>query len=224
MASIDTMSGPTALSDGTGLKQSAHYQIPLSRAGAWSFTSYFNASPGAEHPALSGMVTTDQVATYFRGTTLLNPAASMNSVQTDYDPTRDAAGNISLKVDLVGDKYGMEWGLMVTAGLRTDTTATIGAFVDDNGAGTTFGAQAYWQLVAFTGTSVTIDINHCTTSGGSYTNLMNSGAQTGIGAGRMSVANTTTVNRYLEITTVGTFTLATFAVQFCRNKIAGQVF
>jgi hypothetical protein len=219
--------GPAAL-DVTGIKYSANQRIGGLRVGDMQFTSFFHTNDGTGQAdafdALSQLPRSDVIASYFRGTTLLNPCASMNARQLNYDPTRDNTGNLTFAVELQSDGYGLEWGVQLTAGLRTDTAATVGAYVDDNGAGTTFGAQAYWQLIAFTGTSVTINIEHSTSSGSGYAALMNSGAQTGIGAGRMSVSNTTTVDRYLEVTTTGTFTNAVFAVHWTRNLAAGQVF
>lgn len=177
-----------------------------------------------EHDALAPLPRGDVVASYFRGATLLNPCASCNGRQIGYDPTRGTDGSLTMAVDIQSDGFGLEWGVQLTPGLRTDTAATTGAFIDDNAAGTAFGAQAYWQLVAFTGTSVTININHATTSGGSYTTLLTTGALTAAGSGRLATVNTATVNRYLEVTTVGTFTVATFAVHWTRNLLAGQVF
>lgn len=179
----------------------------------WTWTTQ-----GTEHDALSSLPRTDTIASYFRGTTLLNPTASVNGVQLNYDPTRDATGNLTLKVEVQSDKYGLEWGKMLTAGLRTDTTGTTGTFVDDNGAGTALGAQAYLQLVEFAGTSIDVKIEHCTTSGGTYASLIDFGSQTAVGAVRG--AATGTVNRYLEVITSGTFTYARLAVAWTRNLTA----
>src|SRR6266536_2327468 len=46
----------------------------------------------------------------FTGSSIGQPAASMVSKQTNYDPTRDANGNISLKVDWMANSFGLEWG------------------------------------------------------------------------------------------------------------------
>jgi hypothetical protein len=229
VSSLSSISGSMAPIDVTAIKQSANSRIGGVRTGDMQFSSFFQTNDGTgqgfEHEALSTLPRGDVIASYFRGTTLLNPCASMKAIQLNYDPTRDNAGNLTMAVECQSDGFGLEWGVMLTAGLRTDTTATTGAFADDNGAATAFGGQAYWQLVSFTGTSVTININHCATSGGSYTSLLTSGAQTAIGAGRLATANNaTTVNRYLEVTTVGTFTSAVFAVHWTRNLLAGQVF
>lgn len=187
--------------------------LTFSAAPTWTWTAV-----GTEHDALSPLPRTDVIASYLQGTTLLNPAFSVSGVQLNYDPTRDTSGNLTVKCEVEGDQFGGEWGKQVTAGLRTDTTGTTGAFVDDNGAGTTFGATAYFHLVDFVGTSVTIKVRSATTSGGTYSDLISSGALTAIGGVRVSAAGT--VNRYLEIVTSGTFTYATFAVTFVRYPVA----
>lgn len=228
VSALSSISGSMAPIDVTGIKKSANERIGGLRTGDMQFTSFFHTNDtvgqGFAYDALSLLPRTDVIGSYFRGTALLNPCASMNARQLNYDPTRDNSGNLMFAVELQSDGYGLEWGVQLTAGLRDDTAATAGAFVDDNGAASAFGAQMYWQLIAFTGTSVTIDVNHCATSGGSYTTLLTSGAQTAIGAGRVVTSNATTVDRYLEVTTVGTFTSAVFAVHWTRNLVAGQVF
>lgn len=223
VGSVDQMSGGPALLDVTGIKSSANERIGGLRSGDWQFTSFWNSASGHEHPALSPLPTSDVIACYLNGTTLQNVAAAINAKQIGYDPTRGADGSLTLKVELQSNGYGMEWGEQLTAGLRTDTTATTGSAVDDL-AGTSYGAQAYLQLAAFSGTSVDVTVTHCTTSGGTYSSLLDFGAQTGIGAWRTSVSNSTTVDRYLKVNTAGTFSAATFAVVFCRNQTAGVTF
>lgn len=221
VASLEQIGGGPAAGDVTAIKSSAHERIGLHRDGGMQFSSRFNTSAGAEHPALSTLPRTDVVATYFRGTTLLNPAAGCIGKQIDYNGSRATNGDLTIKVQVQANGFGLEWGKQITAGLRTDTTATTGAAVDDNGAGTSFGGQAYIVVTAFSGTSVTVDIQSATTSGGSYaTTGLTSSAFTAIGAQRLSVANTTTINRFLKVVTTGTFTSATFAVLFVRNASA----
>jgi len=181
---------------------------------------------GSEHSALIRFPTTDQIATYFRGTSMGGVAAAINSKQTDYDFTRDNTGNLTAKVDLAGNSFGMEWGEQLTVGIRTDTSATAGP-VQDDGASSAFGAQAYLQLIALVGTNIDVAIQHATTSGGSYSNIIDFGSIATASvptAVRAAVANTTTINEFLKVTTTGTFSFAQFAVVFCRNPIAGIVF
>jgi hypothetical protein len=179
---------------------------------------------GQEHNALSSLPRTDTIATYLRGNALGNPAACCNGVQINYDGTRDNTGNLSMQCQITADKYGVEWGYQLTSGLRVDTTATVGAFYTDTGS-TAFGAQAYLQLTALVGTSVDVSITHATTSGGTYSTLMDFGAiSTAVGFGRQSVSNSTTVNQFLKVVTTGTFSYAQFSVVLVRNAVAGQVF
>jgi hypothetical protein len=165
----------------------------------------------------------DDSAMYFRGTALGSAAAMCVAKQANYDPTRDTKGGITAKIDIDANGFGMEWGKTMTPGLRTDNGPTTGAFFD-LGAGSTFGAQAYLQLVELVGTNVDVSITHCTTSGGAFTSLIDFGSQTAIGAFRQSVSNVTTVNEFIKIVTAGTFTQAIFAVALVQNPIAGQVF
>lgn len=224
VASVDQISGPQTTFDVTAINKSAHERIGGLRDGSMQFTSFMNNSAGQEHAILKTLPRTDTIATYLRGTTLGNPAACVNGKQIDYAPTRDNSGNLTLKVDVQANGFGLEWGKQLTAGLRTDSTATTGAFFDDTAA-SSFGGQVYFQLTAFAGTSVTIDIQSATTSGGSYTTTgLTSSALTAVGSQRVAVVNTTTINRFLKVVTTGTFSNAVFAVVFVRNPLAGIVF
>lgn len=179
---------------------------------------------GTEHNALKTPIPSgDLVAMYARGSAIGNASACMISKQTNYDPTRDNTGGLTLKVDLVSNAFGLEWGTLLTPGLRTDTAPTVGAFVDQ-GAASNFGAQAYLEIIDLVGTNVDVSITHCATSGGSYTSLMDFGSQTGIGGFRQSVSNVTTVNEFIKVVTTGTFSVATFVVAMIRNPVAGVVF
>lgn len=227
VASLDQVSGGPALLDVTGIKQSANARIGGLRNGDLQFTSYLDITQGSPPYWVDNLHTlprTDVIAMYFRGTTLQNPAMCINGKQINYDPTRDNTGGLTLRTEIQSDGFGLEWGEMLTAGLRTDTVATTGPAITDAGA-TSFGGQAYFMVTAFTGTSVTIDIQSSTTSGGTYaTTGLTSSAFTAIGAQRVAVSNTTTINQFLKVVTTGTFSNAVFAVVFVRNPIAGVVF
>lgn len=187
-------------------------------------TSWVWIAQPAEHQGLAPQPNTDMVACYFRGTAIGNPAAGMVCKQLDYDPTRATDGTLTMKVDLQSNGFGMEWGTQLTPGIRIDLAATVGAFIDQ-GAGSAFGAQAYFELLDFVGTSVTIDIQSATTSGGSYTTTgLTTTAMTALGAQRLATANNLTINEFIKVITTGTFTYAAFAVMMNRNAAAGQVF
>ena len=233
IGSVDMISSPLAPLDVTAIKKTANERIGGIRAGDIQFTSFFEyggiGNPTFEHDVLSMLPRTDTVATYFRGTTQLNPSACCIGKQINYDGTRDNSGGLTMKTEVQSNGYGLEWGKMLTAGLRTDTTGTISASIDDYGsAGLSYGGQAYFQVLSVTGTSVTIDIQSCATSGVSYitTGLTSSAVTHAVAptSQRVAVANTTAIARYLKVVTTGTFTNAVFAVMFVRNLSAGIVF
>jgi hypothetical protein len=80
------------------------------------------------------------------------------------------------------------------------------------------------HLIELVGTNVQVTITHATTSGGSYTTLIDFGSQTAIEGYRQATLNTVTVNQFLKVVTAGTFTQAIFAVNFVQNPVAGVVF
>jgi hypothetical protein len=178
---------------------------------------------GGIHNVLAPMPSADIVISYLRGTDMGNPAACINAKETNYNPTRDASANLTIKVDAVANSYGLEWGIQLTNGLRFDIAPTTGPY-QDTGPGNAFGCQAYLQIVELVGTNIDVSITHATTSGGSYSTLLDFGSQTAIGGFRQSVSNTTTVNEFMKVATAGTFTFAAFAVVIVRNPIAGIVF
>ena len=220
VGSLDQISGGPALLDVTPLNKSAHVRIGGLRTGDLQFTSYFDAVAGAEHPVLSALPRTDVIATYARGTTIGNPAACILGKQINYDPTRDNTGALTVKTEIQSNAYGLEWGTQLTAGLRTDGSATTGPAFDNTAAGI-FGGQVYFQLVSFTGTSVTIDVQSATTSGGSYaTTGLTSAALTAVGSSRVAVTSAATINEFFKVITTGTFSNAVFSVVVVINKTA----
>jgi len=215
--------GPSPL-DVTDITQSAHSRIGGLRDGGLGASAFFDAANA--HLVLNGLPTADAAVSYLLNTTIGGPAACCVAKQIGYDPTRGADGSLLLKTQFDANGFGLEWGEQLTAGLRTDTTATAGPFTDD-GSSSAFGAQAYLHVTSFAGTSVTVAVQHATTSGGSYSNITGL-AFTAVTAApawqRLATSNSLTVNEFVKVTTTGTFTNAVFSVVFVRNKLAGQVF
>lgn len=250
---------------------------------------------GAEHSALAPLPRTDAIATYARGTAIGNPAACIFGRQLNYDGTRDNKGNLTFQAEIDSDGFGMEWGVLLTPGLRTDTTATNGVALD-GGAGfvtpgvplsntpvtntsplpasvvisagtltavlvngiqvgtgdgtyivpsgqtiaitysvaptwvwtlqTTFGAQAYLQLLDIVGTSVDVAVQG-SPDNATWTTIasLDFGAlSTSPQALRLASANNVAIARYLRAITSGVFSYAIFAVAINRNPIAGVTF
>lgn len=212
--------GGPALLEVTDITQSAKSRLGGLRDGGMEFTSYHDPAAGQSHAAFSSLPRTDVIATYLRGQAIGNPAACCNAKQLNYDPTRAAAGELTFKITGDGDGYGLEWGIQLTAGVRTDTTATNGASYD-TGASAAFGAQAYLQAVAVTGTSYTVTIQDSAdnSSWANVTGLSFAAVSSVPQAQRISIANNATVRRYVRAITTGTFTVATFQVTLVKNTL-----
>lgn len=220
--SLGKISGGPALIDVTSINESAYERLGGIRNGGIDWVSYFN--PTNAHVALSPLPTADVICTYARGTTLGNPAACMVAKQINYDPTRAANGSLTFAVATESNGFGLEWGVQLTAGLRTDTAATNGTGVDQTTVSTSFGFQAYLQVTALTGTDVTVkiqdsadNVTFADLAGGGFTQVTAAPATQ-----RIAVGGTATVRRYVRAvtTTVGGFTSATFSVVLVRNTVA----
>lgn len=226
---LGRIGGGPALLNMTGINKSAYERQGGLRDGAFEMVTFFNhvAVTGGTHEKLSALPRTDVIMTYGRGTNLGDPAASLVGKQVNYDPTRGDDGMLTFAVSAQPNGYGIEWGVQLTAGVRTDTAATQGTSVDTAQA-LSFGGQAYLQAFAFTGTDATVKIQD---SADNSTFADVSGlAFTQITAGptseRIAISNTSTIRRYVRAvtTTTGGFTSLAFAVNLIKNEIAGVTF
>lgn len=221
--SLGKISGGPAMLDVTDITQSAHSRLGGLRTGEIDFTSYFDPATGFEHDALSGLPRTDVHVLYCRGTTQGNPGAAMVAKQIGYDGKRAKDGSFTFDVTAQSNGYGLEWGTLLTAGIRTDTTGTNGTAWDQTTASTSFGWQAYAQVFSVAGTSVTLTIQD-SANNSTWANLSGA-AFTAVNAGsrgfqRLAGGSTDTVRRYLRVVSSGTFSSASFAVLFVRNTVA----
>lgn len=219
-----SVSSPTAVHDVTPITKSAMERIYGQRDGQMNVTAFFNPATDRAHERFSALPTTDQLQTVCIGTTLGNAAVSMIGKQLNYDGTRAQDGMFTFASQGVGNGYGLEWGRQLTAGKRTDTTATNGSSVDLGSASPgAFGLQAYLHVFAFTGTSVTVKIQESSDngSGDAWADVVGGGftAATGVTFQRIATA-AINVERYLRVVTTGTFTEAVFAVMANRNPVA----
>lgn len=224
IGSVQRIAGGPAALDLTDITQSAYDREGGIRNGGIDFTSYFDKATGKAHPVLSALPRADTLVTYGRGALIGSWAASCVALQIDYAGTRANDGSFTFNVSTQSDGYGLEWGQQLTAGERTDTSATNGASLD-GGASSSFGAQFYLHVTGFTGTLVTVKIQDSADnsawldlSGAAFT------AATAVGWQRIAIANNATVRRYLRAVTTGTFSSATFVVNAVRNDVAGVTF
>lgn len=226
IGSLSSIHGGMATLDVTDITQSAVERIGGIRDGGIAFSSWMNDSAGRAHLTLRALPTADVVVSYLRGTAIGSPMCSCVAKQVGYDPTRAADGALSYTTDAQANAYGIEWGEQLTAGIRSDTTATSPATGLDTVASASFGLQAYLHVFSFTGTSVTVTLQDSADNAtfAAIGGGVSFAAATAVGAQRLVTSNTQTVRRYVRAITTGTFTQASFAVQLTKNTVAGQVF
>lgn len=209
--------GPAAL-DVTGIDKGGYERLGGIREGAIEWSSWFN--PTGAHPVLSALPTADTHLAWLTGTTLGDPAVAMIAKQVDYGPQRGQDASLTVSVAAISNGYGLEWGNTLTAGLRTDTTATSPATGIDTTASASFGGQAYLQVTAFTGTSVVVSIQDsadnstfAAVSGFAFTSVTSAPATE-----RLQLGATATLRRYLRVITTGTFTNLSLVVVVVKNQ------
>ncbi|MFJ3923012.1 hypothetical protein [Streptomyces sp. NPDC090022] len=215
--------GPAAL-ELTGIDKAAFERIGGLRDGRIDYTAFFNPATDRAHDRLSLLPTSDVIISYFRGTTLGGASANLVAKQLNHDGTRADDGAFTFVGSNPGNGFGLEWGTSMTAGKRTDSTATNGTSVDFGTGSTSFGLQAYLHVFAFTGTSVTVKLQESSDNGAgdAWADVTGGGftAATGITSQRIETARNLTVERYLRVVTTGTFSNAVFAVSVNRNDVA----
>lgn len=229
---ISSISAPMTTQDVTSIRDYGNARIGLLHDGSINWGAYWNPTSGgagtAAHEVLRTLPYADRSVTYLRSTVLGAPAASLLTKQIDYNGTRNQDGSFTLTVDSQANAFGMEWGVQLTAGLRTEGAAGNGPAVDLGAApaSTAFGWSAYLQVAALTGTSVTVKVQD-SADGVTFADL--AGGATFAAAGArgaqriQSSSPTATVRRYVRVVSTGTFTNAVYAVNFVRHESLGQV-
>ena len=206
----------------TGIDKSAFERLHLLRDGRLDWSSWFNPAVGAAHAELSTLPTADRIVTYLAGRTAGDWAASMVAKQLNYDPTRNTDGSLTIGLQARANRYGLEWGRELTAGLQVFTGAGNGTAVDFTAVSTAFGLQAYAQVLAITGTQ---DVDIAITDSANGTDFAAIGAGvafptfTGVGAARIQTSRTEVIRRHLRVEITSTFTTATILVAVKRNRI-----
>lgn len=225
-----TIMSPVATLDATDITMSNKARLLGLGDGDIEWVSFFNPALGAVHPTLDTLPTTDRIVTYLNQQAIGNAGASMVAKQLNYDPTRAADGAFTFKVHTqANDQGGLEWGDQLTAGISTITTAGTLASVDYGATiGTTaFGAQAFLQVTAVTGTSGTVAVQHSNDDGAvdPYANVTGLvfNAASAAGAQRAETGRTASIKRYLRASVTGTFTSFSYVLVVTKNLVASRI-
>ena len=178
ISALDSISGTIGLLPGTDITQSATARIIGQRDGSMGFTTYMD--PANSHPVLSALPTTDALMEFRPPPQAIGGAvASLVAKQASYDATRGTDGSLLMKVAGQGNAYALEWGVQLTAGLRTDTTATNGTGLD-GGAGFSTPSVPSSTVAAPNTSSLPATV---VVSGGTVSNVVGNGVSVGSGDG-----------------------------------------
>lgn len=213
---LDAVNGMVALLDVTDITQSAHSRLTGLRDGQLGFTVFMDVANA--HPVLAALPTADTLMQFWVPPMAIgSPVASLVARQVNYDPTRAADGALTMKVEGQGDGFGLEWGVALTAGVRTDATATNGTSLDQGAGFTTPSVPA--SLTPVTNTSplpATVVV-----SGGTVSNVSVNGVSVGTGDGTYTVPAGQPITLTYSAAPTWTWTLQTANGAQCYVQVTG---
>lgn len=216
VSAVDSIGGAQALLDSTDITQSAHSRIAGLRDGSMGFSVFMD--PANAHPVLSALPTSDVLMTYLPPSLAIGTtAANLVAKQVNYDATRGNDGALMMKVEGQGNAFGLEWAVQLTPGVRTDTTATNGASLDQGAGFTTPAVPA--SLASATNTSplpATVVI-----SGGTVSNVAVNGVNVGTGDGTYTVPPGQAIVLTYSAAPTWTWTLQTANGAQCYLQVTG---
>jgi len=223
VGSLENASSPRGTQDVTGIGQSGMDRLLMLGTGEIGFRSFFNDAALAEHIILKTLPTTDTQVVYAKGQAIGDACAMLVAKQINYDPSRNADGSLEFAVTASSTSgVPLEWGLMLSAADDTHSSAGSSSSLD-NGASTSSGAAGYLQIIDINSGTPTVKITD-STDDSSFSDLI---AFTAVANGnepafeRKTVSGT--VNRYVKITTTGTFSNCKFIVGFRRGESTDDV-
>jgi len=213
---LNSVSSPRGVLDDTGISAVAMERLLTLSDGMIDFTGFFNDATDQLHDALKGLRTTDVVALIAKSTTRGAVMASLTGKQIGMELDRTADGGLAVNAQLMANKTPLEWGVMLTAGAETIASAGDLTSLDENGAtgSSAFGGVGFLQFVSL-GSGDPALIIQDSTDNISFATLITFTEGTPPLGERATV--TGNVDRYLQVTSTGTFTNAVVAVGFRRG-------
>lgn len=220
VSAINNAGSPRQTLEVTGLDKSAIERVMGLSDGNLEIAVWFNDAALQEHAALSTLPTTDRLALYAQGGAIGDVAAGIQGKQINYDWTRGNDGSLAGVVQVQGSAGApLEWMVMLTAGV--DVAASSGSVASkDDTASSASGLAAILQVVDIDSGTPTVVLEDSANDSSwatliSFTAVANGAEPT---AERKTVAGT--VDRYLRVTTTGTFTNLDYALAYRRGAAA----
>jgi len=217
VSAVSTISGRKATLDTPVIDKAAMVRLAGHGDGEISFSTWFDDGTNLAHTALSPLPTTDAVVLYTRGVAADSPAAGLVAKQINYDGTKGSDKAMSFNVQCLGQGTPLEWCVLLSNGQITHSSAASTSDKDD-GASSSSGLAAYIQMVDINSGTPTVKIED-STNGSSWADLVSfSGIADGAEPKAERVTVSGNVNRYLRITSTGTFSNAKFVLAYRRGE------
>jgi len=214
VGSLDGVGAPRGTLDITAINKSAVERLNGRSDATLSFNTWFNDATEQEHAALKGLPTTDRVVLWAMGGSTGDAACAFPAKQLDYDGSRGTDGSLAFTVNCVADGVAADWCELLTDGQVTHGSAGSNTSRDD-GAATSAGLVAYLEIVDADSGTPTVTIQQSSDNGSSdaWATVLSFSA---VGYASAPTAERVTVSgaveRYLRVTTTGTFSNADFIV------------
>ena len=216
VTSVDTVSTRKAAIETSVIEKTAMVRLAGMSDSEISFTTWFDDATDLEHDALSPLPTTDRAVLYCRGVAADSPAAMLVAKQINYDFSRGSDKALSAVVQCLGDGVTLEWGVLFAAE-ATQSSAGSTASKDDS-ASTSNGLAAVLQIVSINSGTPTFKIMDSANNSDWADLVTFSAVADGAEPAAERVSVTGTVNRYLRITSTGTFSNAKFIIAYRRGE------
>ena len=223
VGSVENAGSPRGTLDVTAISQSGMDRLLMPSTGEISFRSFFNDAALAEHIILKTLPTTDTQVVYAKGQAIGDSCAMLVAKQLNYDASRNADGSLEFAITASSTSgVPLEWGVMLSA--ADDTHGSAGSSSSlDSGASSSAGAAAYLQVIDINSGTPTFKIED-STNDSSWSDLVSfSAVANGNEPAFQRVTVSGTVNRYLRVTSTGTFSNAKFIIGIRRGESTDDV-
>lgn len=206
-------------------------RIDALRDGRLATVNHFDTDTGKSHDALADFPASraDRLLTWCHRPVLGGAALSCWGQQESLAYRVEQNGDLLLDAAVLGNRYGVELGRLLTTGLQSSTGAeALDGFDTGSGTDTDLGAQFYLHVSAFTGTSVTVviqdsdddgDVDPYADIGGAVFTTV-----TGPTFERIQTGRTENIKEWLRVDLDGTYTALTLAVVAVPNRLAAVNF
>ena len=216
VSAVDTIATRKAVLDTPVIESAGMVRLAGHGDGEISFSSWFDDAALLGHATLSPLPTTDVIVTYTRGTAADSPAAGLVAKQINYDGSKSQDKALALTTQCLGQGNGLEWGVLFAAEATQSSAGSTSS--KDDGASTASGLAAYLHIIDINTGTPTFKIQD-SPNDSDWTDLVSfTAVANGAEPAAERVTVTGTVNRYLRITSTGTFNNAKYIVVYRRGE------